>query len=103
MNSARLTIALGLAALTAACGKQTEAPVATETNQAAPMCTPTEQVATAQAAARLAVCRLCAEQSTVGWIACNAGAWRGENKFNAMAAAPTLSAHLFSIITIALA
>lgn len=36
MNSARLTIALGLAALTAACGKQTEAPVATETNKVAP-------------------------------------------------------------------
>jgi len=36
MNSARLTIALGLAALTAACGKKAEAPVATETNQAAP-------------------------------------------------------------------
>ncbi|WP_189338634.1 copper-binding protein [Sphingobium sp. SCG-1] len=36
MNSARLTIALGLAALTTACGKQAETPVAAETNQAAP-------------------------------------------------------------------
>ena len=36
MNHARLTIALGLAALTAACGKKAEAPVAAETNQAAP-------------------------------------------------------------------
>lgn len=36
MNYARLTVALGLAALTAACGKKAEAPVATETNQAAP-------------------------------------------------------------------
>ena len=30
MNHARLTIALGLAALTAACGKKAEAPVATQ-------------------------------------------------------------------------
>jgi Cu(I)/Ag(I) efflux system protein CusF len=37
MNYIRLTIALGLAALTAACGKKTEAPVAAETNQAAPV------------------------------------------------------------------
>jgi Cu/Ag efflux protein CusF len=36
MNSARLTIALGLGALTAACGKQAETPVAAKTNQAAP-------------------------------------------------------------------
>ena len=36
MNHARLTIALGLAALTAACGKKAEAPVATETNEMAP-------------------------------------------------------------------
>lgn len=36
MNYARLTIALGLAALTAACGKKAETPVAAETNQAAP-------------------------------------------------------------------
>lgn len=36
MNYTRLTIALGLAALTAACGKKAENPVATETNQAAP-------------------------------------------------------------------
>lgn len=36
MNYARLTIAFGLAALTAACGKKEEAPVAAETNQAAP-------------------------------------------------------------------
>lgn len=36
MNHARLTIALGLAALTAACGKKAETPVAAETNQAAP-------------------------------------------------------------------
>jgi Cu(I)/Ag(I) efflux system protein CusF len=36
MNYVRLTIALGLAALTAACGKKAEAPVAAETNQAAP-------------------------------------------------------------------
>lgn len=35
MNHARLTIALGLAVLTAACGKKEEAPVAVETNQAA--------------------------------------------------------------------
>lgn len=34
MNHARLTIALGLAALTAACGKKAETPA--ETNQAAP-------------------------------------------------------------------
>jgi Cu(I)/Ag(I) efflux system protein CusF len=37
MNYVRLTIALGLAALTAACGKKAEAPVAAETNQAAPV------------------------------------------------------------------
>lgn len=36
MNSARLTIALGLVALTAACGKKAETPVAVETNQAGP-------------------------------------------------------------------
>jgi Cu(I)/Ag(I) efflux system protein CusF len=36
MKHARLTIALGLAALTAACGKKVEAPLAAETNQAAP-------------------------------------------------------------------
>lgn len=36
MTYARLTIALGLAALTAACGKQAETPVAAETSQAAP-------------------------------------------------------------------
>ena len=36
MNYARLTIVLGLAALTAACGKKAEAPIATETNQASP-------------------------------------------------------------------
>ncbi|CAN5439163.1 copper-binding protein [Sphingobium sp. H39-3-25] len=36
MKHARLTIALGLAALTAACGKKAETPVAAETNQAAP-------------------------------------------------------------------
>lgn len=36
MNYARLTIALGLAALAAACGKKAETPVAAETNQAAP-------------------------------------------------------------------
>jgi len=36
MHTARLTIALGLAALTAACGKKAETPVAAETNQAAP-------------------------------------------------------------------
>ncbi|MEO6092815.1 MAG: copper-binding protein [Novosphingobium sp.] len=36
MNRARLTIALGLAALTTACGEKAEAPVAAETNQAAP-------------------------------------------------------------------
>ena len=39
MNHARLTIALGLAALTAACGKKAETPVAAETNQAAPAAT----------------------------------------------------------------
>jgi Cu(I)/Ag(I) efflux system protein CusF len=37
MTYVRLTIALGLAALTAACGKKAEAPVAAETNQAAPV------------------------------------------------------------------
>ena len=36
MNYARLTIALGFAVLTAACGKKAETPVAAETNQAAP-------------------------------------------------------------------
>ena len=36
MKHARLTIALGLAALTAACGKKAETPVATETTQTAP-------------------------------------------------------------------
>ena len=36
MKHARLTIALGLAALTAACGKKAETSVAVETNQAAP-------------------------------------------------------------------
>lgn len=36
MKHARLIIALGLAALTAACGKKAETPVATDTNQAAP-------------------------------------------------------------------
>ena len=36
MNYTRLTIALGLAALTAACGKKAETPVAADTNQAAP-------------------------------------------------------------------
>ena len=36
MNYVRLTIALGLVALTAACGKKAETPVAAETNQAAP-------------------------------------------------------------------
>ena len=36
MNYARLTVALGLAALTAACGKNAETPVAAETNHAAP-------------------------------------------------------------------
>ena len=36
MNYALLTIALGLAALTAACGQKAETPVAAETNQAAP-------------------------------------------------------------------
>lgn len=36
MKHARLTIALGLAALTAACGKKAETPVTVETNQAAP-------------------------------------------------------------------
>jgi Cu/Ag efflux protein CusF len=36
MNYARLTIALGLAALTVACGKKAETPVAAEINQAVP-------------------------------------------------------------------
>lgn len=36
MKHARLTIALGVAALTAACGKKEETPVTAETNQAAP-------------------------------------------------------------------
>ncbi|WP_188064381.1 copper-binding protein [Sphingobium sp. KCTC 72723] len=36
MTYVRLTIALGLAAMTAACGKKAETPVAAETNQAAP-------------------------------------------------------------------
>ncbi|MCP1471963.1 Cu/Ag efflux protein CusF [Sphingobium sp. OAS761] len=36
MKHVRLTIALGLAALTAACGKKAETPVTAETNQAAP-------------------------------------------------------------------
>ncbi len=36
MTYVRLTIALGLAALTAACGKKVETPVAAETSQAAP-------------------------------------------------------------------
>jgi Cu(I)/Ag(I) efflux system protein CusF len=36
MTYIRLTIALGLAALTAACGKKAETPVAAETSQAAP-------------------------------------------------------------------
>lgn len=36
MKHARLTIALGLTALTAACGKRAETPVAAETNQAVP-------------------------------------------------------------------
>ncbi|MBB3983262.1 Cu/Ag efflux protein CusF [Sphingobium fontiphilum] len=36
MKHARLTIALGLTALTAACGKRAETPVAAETNQATP-------------------------------------------------------------------
>lgn len=36
MNYVRLTIALGLVVLTAACGKKAETPVATETNQTAP-------------------------------------------------------------------
>ncbi len=36
MNTVRLTIALGLVALTAACGKKAETPVAAEANQAAP-------------------------------------------------------------------
>lgn len=39
MNHTRLTIALGLAALTAACGKKAETPVAAETNQATPAAT----------------------------------------------------------------
>lgn len=37
MTMIRLTIALGLTALTAACGKKAETPVAAETNQAAPV------------------------------------------------------------------
>ncbi|MDF0490510.1 copper-binding protein [Sphingomonas sp. H39-1-10] len=36
MHYIRLTIALGFVALTAACGKKAEMPVAAETNQAAP-------------------------------------------------------------------
>lgn len=36
MKHARLTIALGLVALTAACGKKAETPVTAETNTAAP-------------------------------------------------------------------
>ena len=36
MTYVRLTIALGLATLTAACGKKAETPVAAETNQATP-------------------------------------------------------------------
>ena len=36
MHYARLTIALSLAALTAACGKNAETPLAAETNQAVP-------------------------------------------------------------------
>lgn len=36
MKHARLTIALGLVALTAACGKKAETPVTAETNSAAP-------------------------------------------------------------------
>lgn len=36
MTYVRLTIALGLATLTAACGKKAETPVVAETNQAAP-------------------------------------------------------------------
>ncbi|MFW2853762.1 copper-binding protein [Sphingomonas sp. TX0543] len=36
MHYVRLTIVLGLAALTAACGKKAETPVAAETNQTAP-------------------------------------------------------------------
>jgi Cu(I)/Ag(I) efflux system periplasmic protein CusF len=36
MKHARLMIAVGLVALTAACGKKAEAPVAAETNSAAP-------------------------------------------------------------------
>lgn len=36
MNTTRLTIALSLAALTAACGKKADTPVAAETNQTAP-------------------------------------------------------------------
>ena len=39
MNRARLTIALGLTVLTAACGKKDEAPVEPETNQATPVAT----------------------------------------------------------------
>lgn len=36
MHYVRLTIALGFVAMTAACGKKAETPVAAETNQAAP-------------------------------------------------------------------
>jgi Cu(I)/Ag(I) efflux system periplasmic protein CusF len=36
MKHARLTIALGLVALTAACGKKAETPIAAETNKATP-------------------------------------------------------------------
>ncbi len=36
MTYARLTIVLGLAVLTTACGKKAETPVAAETNQAVP-------------------------------------------------------------------
>ncbi|MES2290061.1 MAG: copper-binding protein [Pseudomonadota bacterium] len=39
MTMIRLTIALGFTALTAACGKKAETPVAAETNQAAPAAT----------------------------------------------------------------
>ena len=41
MKHARLTIALGLTALTAACGKKAETPVTGETNQAALAAEPT--------------------------------------------------------------
>lgn len=41
MKHVGLTIALGLAALTAACGKKAETPVAAETNQAAPVASTT--------------------------------------------------------------